>query len=57
MSIFLLCETTNTFGYIFPYLLVISISYATVKILTPKSWYAETGHDDLMSLLDGKLPD
>lgn len=56
MSIFLLCETTNTFGYIFPYLVVISISYATVKVLTPKSWYAETGHDDLMSLLDGKLP-
>lgn len=57
MSIFLLCETTNTYGYIFPYLVVIAISYATVKILTPKSWYAGTGHDDLMSLLNGKLPD
>lgn len=56
MSLFLICETTNSYAYIFPYLLVISISYATVKLLTPKSWNSATDHDDLMSLLNDKLP-
>lgn len=56
MSLFLICETTNSYAYIFPYLLVISISYATVKLLTPKSWNSTTDHDDLMSLLNDKLP-
>lgn len=55
MSIFILCETTNTYGYIFPYLVVIIVSYATVKILTPHSWYDGTQTDDLMSLLDKKI--
>lgn len=56
MSLFLICETTNSYAYLFPYLLVISISYATVKLLTPKSWDSTTDHDDLMSLLNDKLP-
>lgn len=51
MSIFVLCETTNTYGYILPYLIAVAISYATVKVITPRSWYAETGHDDLIALL------
>lgn len=51
MSIFILCETTNTYGYIFPYLLAIAISYATVKILTPKSWNSGTDHDDIAALM------
>lgn len=55
MSIFILCETTNTYGYIFPYLIVIMVSYATVKIITPRSWYGATEHDDLMALLNKKL--
>lgn len=51
MAIFLLCETTNTYSYIFPYLLAIAVSYATVKIITPKAWYSETGSDDIQALL------
>lgn len=51
MSIFILCETTDTFGYIFPYLIAVVVSYATVKLVTPRSWYGETGHDDLMALI------
>lgn len=51
MAIFVLCETTNTYGYILPYLIAVSISYATVKIITPRSWYAELGHDDVMALM------
>lgn len=51
MAIFILCETTNTYAYIFPYLLAISISYAIVKIITPKAWYSETGSDDVLALL------
>lgn len=54
MAIFILCETTNTYAYIFPYLIAIAISYATVKIIMPKSWDAETGHDDLIALLQNK---
>lgn len=54
MSIFILCETTDTFGYIFPYLIAIAISYATVKLITPGSWYGETGHDDLMALISSR---
>ena len=54
MAIFILCETTNTFAYIFPYLLAISVCYATVKIITPKSWYGSMGHDDIMALLQDK---
>ncbi|MDE6006467.1 MAG: chloride channel protein [Muribaculaceae bacterium] len=52
MSIFILCETTNTYGYIFAYIIAISVSYATVKIITPKSWYPGTGHDDIMALME-----
>lgn len=51
MSIFILCETTNTYGYIFAYILAVAISYATVKIITPKSWYGGVNHDDIHALM------
>lgn len=51
MAIFLTCETTNTYAYIFPYILGIALSYATVKIITPKAWYSETGSDDIQDLM------
>lgn len=51
MSIFLLCETTNTYVYIFPYILAILTSYFVVKIITPKAWYSETGSDDVLALM------
>lgn len=51
MAIFILCETTDTFGYMFPYLIAVAVSYATVKIITPRSWYGEARHDDLMALM------
>ena len=54
MAIFILCETTNTYGYVFPYLIAVAVAYATVKILTPRSWYGEADHDDLMALLSRK---
>lgn len=55
MSVFILCESTNTYLYLFPYIIVVGVSYATVKLLTPHSWYSQTAHDDLMSLLNRKL--
>lgn len=54
MAIFLVMETSDTFGYIFPYMLAVSLSYATVRIITPRSWYAGAGHDDLTALLRGR---
>lgn len=54
MALFILCETTNTYAYLFPYLLAIAVSYGTVKLLTPRSWYGETGHDDIMALMGFK---
>lgn len=35
MAIFILCETTDTYLYLFPYLIAIGICYATVKIIRP----------------------
>lgn len=51
MALFILCETTNTYAYLLPYLIAIVVSYGVVKLVTPRSWYGETGHDDLMALL------
>lgn len=51
MAIFLVCETTNTYAYIFPYIIAIMISYGVVKIITPKAWYSETGSDDVLALM------
>lgn len=51
MAIFIVCETTNTYAYIFPYLIAIMISYGVVKLITPKAWYSETGSDDVLALL------
>lgn len=50
MAIFILCETTDTSGYLVAYLVAVALCYATVKVVTPKSWYAETGHDDMMMI-------
>lgn len=52
MSLFIICETTNTYAYLFPYIIVIAVSYATVKLINPKSWYAETSSDDFMALVN-----
>lgn len=58
MSLFILCETTNTYAYIFPYMIAIAVSYFTVKVITPRSLYGEAAHDDLMALLQrGDTPD
>lgn len=54
MAVFILCESTDTFCFILPYLIAVGISYATVKILTPRSWESETSHDDLLSLMSDK---
>lgn len=51
MAIFLVCETTNTYAYIFPYIIAIMISYGVVKVITPKAWYSETGSDDVLALM------
>lgn len=51
MAIFLVCETTNTFQFMFAYIIAIFISYAVVKIITPKDWYSETGSDDFQELM------
>lgn len=50
MAIFITAETTNSYAYLLSYLIAAGISYATVKIITPGSWYAETGHDDILEL-------
>lgn len=52
MSIFILCETTNTYAYLLPYMGAVFVSYAVVKLINPKSWYAETGHDDFIALVN-----
>lgn len=50
MALFVVCEITNTYAFIVPYVVVISLSYATVKTLAPKLTYSATGHDDILAL-------
>lgn len=50
MAIFILAESTGTIVYLPAYVVAVFICYGTVKFLTPKSWYSETGHDDLQML-------
>lgn len=51
MAFFILCETTNTYVFILPYFLSVMLSYGTVKIITPHSWYSEMESDDIMALM------
>lgn len=54
MAIFLVCETTNTYGYIFPYIIAVGVSYTVVKLITPRTWYSETDSDDVLALMSRK---
>lgn len=52
MSIFLVAEMVgNGYGYILPLMIASVVSYLTMKILTPKSKYANADHDDIDALL------
>lgn len=53
MAIFIMCETTNTYAYLLPYVITVTVSYLVVKLINPASWYSETGHDDFMALMPG----
>lgn len=58
MAIFIICETTNTYAYLLPYIIAVLLSYFTVKLLTPKALKDTTAHDDLKSLWQLKdVPD
>lgn len=50
MALFVVCEITNTYAFIVPYVVVIALSYATVKTFAPKLTYSATGHDDILAL-------
>lgn len=50
MSLFISCEVTNSFQFMPAYIVASFISYITVKIVTPRSWNQEVGHDDMLSL-------
>lgn len=52
MAIFLVSEIVgNGYGYILPLTVCSFISYTVVKILTPKSKYAQSDHDDIATLV------
>lgn len=50
MATFIICETTNTYAYLMPYLLAVGICYGVVKLLTPRLLGAGTYRDDLRGL-------
>lgn len=52
MAMFLVAEMLgNGYGYFLPLMFTASISYITVKLVTPLSQYANANHDDLTALL------
>ena len=50
MALFISAEVTDSFRFMPAYLLAVTLSYITVKLLTPRAWNVETGHDDVLSL-------
>lgn len=50
MSVFILCEMTNTLNFMPAYILCSLISYVVMKIFNPNSTWFATGHDDIVSL-------
>ncbi len=50
MALFISAEITDSFQFMPAYLLAVTLSYITVKLLTPRAWNVETGHDDVLSL-------
>lgn len=50
MSVFILCEMTNTLNLLPGYIICALISYLVMKIFMPHSTWFNTGHDDLASL-------
>ena len=47
---FISAEITDSFQFMPAYVVAVSVSYITVKLLTPRAWNVETGHDDVLSL-------
>lgn len=50
MSVFILAEMTNSLRYMPAYVICALISYIVMKYLNPRSFWFNTGHDDLKSL-------
>lgn len=50
MSVFILCEMTNTLNFMPAYILCSLISYVVMKLFKPHSTWFATGHDDIVSL-------
>lgn len=50
MSVFILCEMTNTLNFMPAYILCSLISYVVMKLFKPHSTWFATGHDDFISL-------
>ena len=50
MALFISAEITDSFQFMPAYVVAVSVSYITVKLLTPRAWNVETGHDDVLSL-------
>lgn len=50
MSVFILCEMTNTLNLMPAYIICALISYVIMKIFRPDSTWLNTGHDDLISI-------
>ncbi len=55
MAMFLVAEMVgNGYGYFYPLMITASVSYIVVKLLTPRSKYANANHDDLDALMAKK---
>ena len=55
MAIFLVAEMVgNGYGYFLPLTVAASLSYITVKMLSPRSRYHTANHDDLDALINSK---
>ena len=55
MAMFLVAEMLgNGYGFFLPLMVTSSVSYITVKLITPRSRYANADHDDLSSLIKAR---
>ena len=53
MSVFIMCETTNTYAYLFPYLITVVTSYLVVRLLNPRTRRGTMGNNNFLALMEG----
>lgn len=50
MAIFIVVEMSQGYTFFMPVCIAAIISYVIMKIITPRTWFSDTRHDDILSL-------